>query len=74
MTVKTCDKCGLEINTNPMMNAILPMFSISRIRSFVTGWQSVDLCPGCEKKLEEWLSNKEEIIANHETNRGKEDE
>lgn len=23
MTVKTCDKCGLEINTNPMMNAII---------------------------------------------------
>ena len=74
MTVKTCDNCGLEINTNPMMNAILPMFSISRIRSFVTGWQSVDLCPRCEKMLEEWLSNKEEITANHETNRGKEDE
>lgn len=59
MTVRTCDKCGLEINTNPMVNAILPMFSISRIRSFVMGWQSVDLCPRCEKKLEEWLNNKE---------------
>lgn len=60
MTVKTCDKCGLEINTNPMGNAILPMFSISRISSLAMGWQSVDLCPGCEKKLAEWLNNKEE--------------
>ena len=60
MIVKTCDKCGLEINTNPMMNMILPMFSISRIEGFTMGWQSVDLCPRCEKKLAEWLNNKEE--------------
>lgn len=66
MTIKTCDKCGLEINTNPMGNAILPMFSISRIMDFITGWQSVDLCPGCEKKLAEWLNNKEERNANTE--------
>lgn len=30
------------------------------------GWQSVDLCPRCEKKLEEWLNNKEERTANKE--------
>jgi hypothetical protein len=58
MTTRTCDKCGIEINTNPMANAILPMFSIRSIKSFVIGWQSVDLCPGCEKKLAEWLDNK----------------
>lgn len=61
MTVRTCDKCGLEINTNPMVNAILPMFYIRRIRNFAMGWQSVDLCPGCEKKLEEWLNNVENM-------------
>ena len=59
MTTKTCDRCGAKINTNPMTNAILPMFSIHRIEDFVLGWQSVDLCPKCEKMLAEWLDNKE---------------
>lgn len=63
MIVRTCDKCGLEINTNPMVNAILPMLFIRRIESFAMGWQSVDLCPECEKKLAEWLNNKEEKSA-----------
>ena len=60
MTTRTCDKCGCKINTNPMVNAILPMFSISRIEGFALGWQSVDLCPKCEKMLAEWLNNKGE--------------
>ena len=58
MTTKTCDKCGTKINTNPMANTILPMFSIQRI-NFMLGWQSVDLCPKCEKRLAEWLNDKE---------------
>lgn len=61
MTVRTCDKCGCKISTDPMVNTILPMFSISKIEGFAMGWQSVDLCPRCEKKLAEWLNNKEEI-------------
>ena len=60
MIIKTCDKCGAKINTNPMINTILPMFSISRIEDFTLGWQSVDLCPRCEKKLAEWLNNRGE--------------
>ena len=60
MTIKTCDKCGAKINTNPITNATLPMFSISRIEGFALGWQSVDLCPKCEKTLAEWLNNKGE--------------
>jgi len=60
MTVKTCDKCGTEINTNLTTNTILPMFSISRIKgSPVMGFQSVDLCPKCEKILAEWLNDNE---------------
>lgn len=66
MTIKTCDKCGIKMNTNPMVNAILPMFSISKIEDFFIGWRSVDLCPRCEKKLAEWLNNKEERNANTE--------
>jgi len=60
MTTKTCDKCGTQINMNPMTNTILPMFSIQRIENFVLGWQSVDLCPKCEKMLAEWLNDKGE--------------
>ena len=60
MTIRTCDRCGSKISTNPMANAILPMFSISRIEDFAMGRQSVDLCPRCEKKLAEWLNNKED--------------
>lgn len=63
MTIKTCDRCGSKISINPMANTILPMFSISRIEGFAMGWQSVDLCPRCEKKLAEWLNNKEERSA-----------
>lgn len=58
MTTKTCDKCGAEINTNPMTNTILPTFFIRRIENFMLGWQSVDLCPKCEKMLAEWLNDK----------------
>lgn len=57
MTIKTCDKCGAKISTDPRLNTILPMFSISRIEGFALGWQSVDLCPKCEKMLAEWLND-----------------
>lgn len=63
MNVKTCDRCGVKISTDPMANVILPMFSINKIEGFAMGWQSVDLCPRCEKKLAEWLNNKEERSA-----------
>ena len=58
MTTKTCDKCGTQINMNPMTNTILPMFSIQKIENFMLGWQSVDLCQKCEKILAEWLNDK----------------
>lgn len=57
MTIKTCDKCGDKINTNSMANTILPMFSIRRIKGFAMEWESVDLCPKCEKMLIEWLND-----------------
>ncbi len=60
MITKTCDRCGSKINTDPMTNAILPMFCISRIGGFALGWQSVDLCLKCEKMLAEWLNDKGE--------------
>ena len=59
MIIRTCDKCGDKINTNPMTNTILPMFSIKRMNifAFEMRWRSVDLCPKCEKALAEWLND-----------------
>lgn len=59
MITKTCDRCGTKIYTNPMANSILPMFYIRTIKDFMSGWQSVDLCPECEKSLMKWLKNEE---------------
>ena len=57
MNIKTCDKCGVKINTDPITNTILPTFYIRRIENFAMGWQSVDLCPKCQKMLAEWLND-----------------
>lgn len=62
MTIKTCDKCGAKINTNPILNMVLPALSISRLEDFVLGWQPVDLCPKCEKMLAEWLNDKSDTL------------
>ena len=61
MITKTCDRCGSKINTDPRVNAILPMFSIRKIEGLTIGWQSVDLCPKCEKMLAEWLNGNRAI-------------
>lgn len=57
MNIKTCDKCGVKINTDPIANTTLPMLYIRRIEDFITGWQTVDLCPKCQKMLAEWLND-----------------
>lgn len=62
MITTTCDRCGEKININPMGNSILPMFSVSMIKDFMSGWQSVDLCPKCEKSLMKWLRNEEKEV------------
>lgn len=59
MIIKTCDRCGIEIKTDPMMGTRLPKFSINRTDGFPLEWKSVDLCPRCEKELAEWLNNDE---------------
>lgn len=58
MTIKTCDKCGAKINTDPRSNAMLPMYTISRIDPYAVNLRSVDLCPKCEKRFVEWLNDK----------------
>ena len=67
MITKMCDRCGTKINTNPMVNSILPMFSITMIKDFMSGWRSVDLCPKCEKSLMEWLENEEKEVEDGST-------
>ncbi len=62
MITKTCDRCGTRINTDPMVNSILPMFSITMVKGFMSGWESVDLCPKCEKSLMKWLENEEKEV------------
>jgi hypothetical protein len=58
MIVKTCDKCGKTINTNPMINVKFPVFTISRIRSMQSGLEHIDLCPECSKIFESWLDDR----------------
>lgn len=67
MITTTCDRCGEKINKNPMGNSILPMFSVSMIKDFMGGWQSVDLCPKCEKSLMKWLRNEEKEVKEAES-------
>lgn len=62
MITKTCDRCGEKININPVGNSVLPMFSVNMIKGFMGGWQSVDLCPKCEKSLMKWLRNEEKEV------------
>ena len=59
MIIKTCDKCGGKININPASNVVFPSFVIRKLDNFITGWQSVDLCPKCEEKLNRKLNQKE---------------
>lgn len=54
----TCDKCECEINQNPMQQAILPSYMISKVSEYSLIGQ-INLCPDCEKKFTEWLNNKE---------------
>ena len=58
MTIKTCDRCGSKINTNPMANVILPVFSVREMSNLMIGWQTVDLCQKCNGELAGWLKNK----------------
>ena len=58
MIIKTCDKCGDIINENPASNVVFPSL-IRKLDNPIMGWQSVDLCPKCEEKLNGWLNQKE---------------
>ena len=54
-----CDKCGEEINTNPMSQTILPHYKIIVTR-YLPYTQEINLCPECEKQLDRWIKNEKE--------------
>jgi DNA-directed RNA polymerase subunit RPC12/RpoP len=56
MNRKFCDRCGKEINTNPMMKWIQcqnPLFEIRQL--YPQGIMPIDLCEDCSKKFVEWV-------------------
>lgn len=54
----TCDKCECAMYQNPMQQAILPSYMISKLSGYNLAGQ-INLCPDCEKKFTEWLNSKE---------------
>ncbi len=56
MIKKICDKCGTEINTNPMINASLPTYTIYKYYGFPLYSKEINLCSTCEKLFDRWLN------------------
>lgn len=53
MNRKFCDRCGKEININPIMQCQNPLFEIRQL--YPQGIMSIDLCEDCSKKFIEWI-------------------
>ena len=59
MNRKFCDRCGKEINTNPMMQCQNPLFEITIKQLYPQGIMPIDLCENCSKKFVEWVNDGE---------------
>ena len=59
MNRKFCDRCGKEINTNPMMQCQNPLFEITIKQLYPQGIMPIDLCEDCSKKFVEWVNDGE---------------
>ena len=57
MNRKFCDRCGEEININPIVQVQNPLFEIKQI--YPLGVMPVDLCEYCSKKFVEWVKDGE---------------
>ena len=57
MNRKFCDRCGEEININPMMQCQNPLFEIRQL--YPQGIMPIDLCEDCSKKFVEWVNDGE---------------
>ena len=53
MNKKFCDRCGKEINTNPIIQCQNPLFEIRQL--YPQGIMPIDLCEDCSKKFVEWV-------------------
>lgn len=59
MNKKFCDRCGKEININPIMQCQNPLFEIKQV--YPRGMMPIDLCESCSNKFIEWVKNGEEV-------------
>ena len=57
MNRKFCDRCGEEININPIVQVQNPLFEIKQI--YPRGLMPIDLCEDCSKKFVEWVKSGE---------------
>ena len=57
MNRKFCDRCGEEININPIVQCQNPLFEIKQI--YPLGGMPIDLCENCSKKFVEWVKDGE---------------
>lgn len=57
MNRKFCDRCGEEININPIVQVQNPLFEIKQI--YPLGAMPIDLCENCSKKFVEWVKDGE---------------
>ena len=53
MNKKFCDRCGKEVNTNPIMQCQTPLFEIRLLHP--QGIMSINLCEDCSKKFVKWI-------------------
>ena len=59
MNRKFCDRCGKEINTNPIIQCQKPLFEITIKQLYPQGIMPIDLCEDCSKKFVEWVNDGE---------------
>ena len=55
MRLIKCDKCGVQINCNPIMNAILPKYEITYMVDLGSPKAKIDLCNVCMDAFDKWL-------------------
>lgn len=58
MIKRVCDRCGKEINTNPVVRCQNPLYKIEYINP--PGIAPIDLCEKCSKDFEHWLRTEKE--------------
>lgn len=58
MNRKFCDRCGKEMNINPIVQVQNPLFEIRQL--YPQGIMPIDLCEDCSKKFVEWIRRNED--------------